>query len=422
MIRGYKLENIQSWSEDSPVIELSSNLPNIVVAKSETGKSVLIKMLKEMCFPGRFGYSNESLIRRGCDSGRLALLLDNGDVIIYEIYRNRHHCHKLLIKCQDASGTFDVQNFNDFDEVPEVIADRLGLLLDRASKTIINIVDKHSAIPFVSADLEGNARILSVSTENPKIEESIATLEAWTIDLKNALTYNEVILSNLYRTISLQPRVDNTLEIEDRISRKKEMLNVVKYLEAIISTYDNLEPTLNNKPEIVDFVNLDDEMNVLTVLNTTLSEVSNLEQILSNKPATLPEINLDTEVKLLNTLDIINNEFDAIESIINNKIDIASLEEPGNIKVNLEILDKLKDCYNELSKFNVLHHNKPCVLKDKNYLEDIIKLCSNKPNFESIEENYEKLQQYKQATADCAERITKLEKELGVCPICGKPF
>lgn len=423
MIVCYKLENIQSWSANSPIVELSNNLPNIIIAKSETGKSVFVKILKEMCFPGSFDYTNSSLIRRGCNSGKLVIMLDNGDVIIYEIFRNNHHRHQYLEKIQNSKdGSYDISTFNDYTEVPEVIANKLGLLLDRSSKTIVNIVDKHSPIPFVSSDLEGNARILSVSTENPKIESSIDTINGWIQELKSAAATDEVLLSNLYRTLSMQPKIDNTLEIIDRIDIKKQILPVVREMEKVISIFDELEPVVANKPVDVKFINLDNEIKLMSNLTTINNELFSLQCIVDTKPISVMKIDLEFEMKMIHDISNVLMEFDSIETITSNKVIMSNMIDPLTIQNDIDFLSDIKDCFNLIIELHNLFENKPVAVYNATHVESIVNVISKSPDFDNIFEEYYNYYNLCKLVDSYKRSILKIEEEIKVCPTCGKPF
>lgn len=423
MIVCYKLENIQSWSSNSPIVELSGSLPNVIIAKSETGKSVFVKVLKEMCFPGSFDYTNSSLIRRGCNSGKLVIMLDNGDVVIYEMFRNNHHRHQYLEKIQNSKdGSYDISTFNDCTEVPEVIANKLGLLLDRSSKTIVNIVDKHSPIPFVSADLEGNARILSVSTENPKIESSIDTINEWIQELKSAAATNEVLLSNLYRTLSMQPKIDNTLEIIDRIDIKKQILPVVRMMESIISIFDELEPVVYNRPPDVKFINLDNEIKLISNLTTINNELFSLQCIVNTKPTCVKKIDIEFEIKMIHDVNNVLMEFDNLETIISNKVIMSDMVDPLTIQDDIDFLSDIKDCFNLIIELHNLLKNKPTAVYNATHVESIVNVISKSIDFNNILEDYYNYYKLCKLVDSYKSSILKIEEEIKVCPTCGKPF
>ena len=125
-----QLTNIQSWDSDSPILELSPDAMNVIVAPSETGKSVLIKTIKEMCFANNWGYTHEGLIRRGCKSGKAMFIFENGDAVMFEILPKTQNYFVLEYE-RDEDGNFvpdennelkyriDKYIFNDLDvEIP----------------------------------------------------------------------------------------------------------------------------------------------------------------------------------------------------------------------------------------------------------------------------------------------------------------
>ncbi len=173
--------NIQSWKH--VVFNLEEGI-NVFKARNETGKSVLFKVFRTMCFPKFYG--RKVIIRRGCDQGKLILTMFNGSVIEFNVYltSQTYTLHK------DGSTQSWKQDF-----LPEEIREELNWFVDKDSLILLNLIDLEMSLPFITSSSKFNAQVLKFIVEHPELEEMahrnsdlMGELEEYTSIVSHSLT------------------------------------------------------------------------------------------------------------------------------------------------------------------------------------------------------------------------------------------
>ena len=420
VIVNYRLENIQSWSSDSGTVELSTDKINTLIAKSETGKSVIVKMLKEMAFPNNWDYTLTSLIRRGCKFGRVAFGLTDGCICVYDIYINGDRIHTLLTPKEDGSG-YSKKQWVNLSEIPEEMEKKMGFILDRESKTIINVVDKHSPLPFSNSDLKCNARILSVITENPQLENALETLGAWRDRLEVAARETKILADKAYGKYSIIP-VQDTLSLQTKLNNEKKILKVVELVEPLKQETESLSLFLNSKPKEMKNLELDNEFELLSHLTSVNKEITILENLINNKPKVMKPLNIDNEIAILTKIQTIDNECESLNSLIQNAPKVISpIHE--EFETALNIIDKCNNLINSLNELEDLKNNKPSVMEDLRFIENIIETLTHiNLDYDGMCELCTKYTKSRELNTKLTQVIKKCEEVLKVCPLCGKSF
>lgn len=162
-ITSFQLLNFQSWDNQTHKIDIASDIVNIIEGANETGKSVLYKVMYNMCFPGY--WDAKELIRRGYQTACLFFELSDSSAVAYELSLN-HHAYYLSI---DGN----MQKWSDCP-IPDALVERLGLILDYDAHVILNVIDKDVPLPFIKTTPKFNASLIRAVVEPAKISDFFA--------------------------------------------------------------------------------------------------------------------------------------------------------------------------------------------------------------------------------------------------------
>lgn len=450
-IIGYTLQNIQSWDEQSGTIQLSPDRMNVIIAPSETGKSVVMKILKEMCFAGNWGYTWNSLIKRGADCGIAIFHMEDGSAVVYMLWRDKV---RYAIMSGDSTIEPRIWEFNDpnHTEIPEEVAQHMGLIIDRKGKTVINVLDKDMVTPFVTAPPELNARIAAVVTVVPEMEKRREHLENWQTQLQQAFKVVDTRLSGVRTRYHNAPEVD-ILSHQIKLDRVERVLSFVEPLDILVN---DIRPTdIPTEPTPVYCPDMDGLIEVYTEIRNLLGEYQELLSFEKPEEVKFDESTLGTILlchknvydimldlnSMSTTLPPVEVKMPVgIEELLAFKADVAncgiqikefvSMVEPTGIVTEppdtvlsidktLRGISKLCSSYNEL-----LSITPPEEVKINPEVRTVIalqKFINNMPLAEYIaqtelyESAYSKVYEVEKALKD-------LREELRVCPTCDRPW
>lgn len=454
-IKHYMLKNIQSWGEKSKAITLAPNKMNVLIAPSETGKSVIVKIIKEMCFAGNWGYTWDSLIRRGCEFGAVAFVLEDETIVSYHIWRNKV---RYAIVYKGDVGHIDnkawVFTDKNHTEIPDEIANAMGLVIDRKGKTVINVLDKDMVTPYVTAPPELNARISSVITVVPEMEIRRNNLEIWKEQLTLACKNVDRLYNEAYSIYNQAPEID-VLDYKIKLNMLE---NFARILEPIEHAYQWLS-TYNypNKPIEVKCPNIDKLINIINIISDILKigdilselhepkfvafDVEQVENIVNciknvddisllvNKILTLhkpkqpvDEINLDNAKTILDTLNHLANYGKSVGSYLDIKIPSVILEPPLQINTILLMQKYLSRILFDVK--TVLYLEKPVFKVNMTEVDTLMNMIHllKALNIDAVISYYDKLDDYTYHVVCSEKEIDSIRKEMGVCPTCGKPW
>jgi hypothetical protein len=412
-IKSIKLSNIQSWDADSPELKLSSDAVNVLIAPSETGKSVLIKVLKEMCFPNNWGYNRLGLIRRGAPYGVAYFILED-DTIIGYVMQPKGQVYTILRRGED--GKFTEKRFNNAVEIPEEIADLMGLIVDREAKTVINVLDKNMPMPLINTSPKLSGRIVATVTENPQLELIKSNLKSW-----------DDVLTPLIQ------KLKTTYEVRGRVYREapeKDESKIVNHL------------TLSKKyMQLFDY---------LSPINFTLMDISTLKQ-----PQVKPDLGLTGIMESMKTIKEIidlhdvmiklqeNHSIEMSEDIIHY---FATLGKVQKIKKLLDILGNMKapkekpnleclaDVFKSMQTVRTIlkTENELLALKkphEINALGDLDSMQKSLMDLMGIIQSLQECEKYSSTANTLAgkeqkalDQIKQFEEENKICPLCGSEF
>lgn len=454
-IKKIKLSNCQSWSDASPLIELSNDKINIIDADNETGKSVLWKMLITMCFPHN-GYVINDLIRRDCDRAQLIFIMEDNTVVSFCIVRGRGYVYYL----REPNGTERKWVFalKDPDaQIPDELEEILELILDRKSQTVVNVVEKERQ-PFINRTPEADARVFATVLEDSTMEQTIENMENFrdkTIECIKCINRDSSINRDMLRHY---PAVD-ILQLKLVADKKEKFIKFAEVPYDLNEDLTQLRDLVNNKPTAIESDSRIDELySIYSILFTdSFNEYSNLK---SSKPKSLiksiPELdeldNLLTNIqgiecdtrslieykkdkpvkirsrlKALTSVSKLYDESISIQSDIEN-INNLQLKQINEIKSNNEscmtecmsVYKQLNSITDELNNLKAIET--PTLIKDNVELSKLNLLLSLIPSYETVN-----LFNAVNGIRRCNERIEKLTRDFNefklrvkVCPTCGQ--
>ncbi|MEG2376723.1 MAG: hypothetical protein RSC43_00035 [Clostridia bacterium] len=176
-IKSIQLVNFQSWSDQSKPLEMETDVINIIKGRNETGKSVVFKLLYEMCFPGYHGA--EQLVRRGCEYGVLLIVLVNGTQLLFQLFASGSRVFYM-----QKQGEEDAKVWKQTD-MPEEFSTELELLVSYENRIILNVIDKDIPTPFIKTDPHYNAEVFRNILEPAKLSVFFERAKEYQLDLKD---------------------------------------------------------------------------------------------------------------------------------------------------------------------------------------------------------------------------------------------
>ncbi len=450
-IVGYILQNIQSWDMDSGTVPLSQDRMNVIIAPSETGKSVVVKILKEMCFAGNWGYTWNSLIKRGAESGTAAFLMEDGSAVVYIIWRNKV---RYVIMDKDPKVEPKIWDYTEpnHTEIPEEVANHLGLIVDRKGKTVINVLDKDMVTPFVTASPELNARIAAVITVVPEMEKRRESLQEWQNQLRESFKVVDNRLAAARTRYNSAPEV-NLLLHQIKLDKAERL---VKFIEPLDVLTGEIKPEhLPAEPVEVTCPNLDNWIECCSIIDTISTEYNELISLNEPEKVVFDEETVQSIVSVCNDIDTISVELKGVTTTLMPKpVEspkevgelvkfMQSIIEYGEVLKELTYLQEPEGACEEPSQIvpeisavqSLIHYVsnmyadmlrtpvpiEPTNYKDAKMLVALQKFIQQMPYVELCNTIDEAANAYTAARKEKQE-IEKLREELKVCPTCDRPW
>ncbi len=398
-----QMVNLQSWKDQT--FHLSDGL-TAIEAPSETGKSVYIKAIR--LATERNSYSTEeykSIIRRGCDYGRILFANEENTVVYFTFYPTRLECG---IRYKGESFKRHIGPATD-----EMLR-ALGLI--KVGNRIINILDNEHPMLFDGTESEYNDSLLKDYIYHQQTEEMIKSCEE-NLDLfkiKTRLLRNDKSTLES-RLVSFQVFGD-VYYVKSRVHNAKILANVSDRYEELTENLKH-QLHLNHKNEIVNFNKIYSNMQIL---NTSMGLYDELKERLSL------DYNYKPTIQDLNKLELTNNMNNLLLQLQNN---LSSLIQSDN-RPTTELTDKLSFFNEEQKLVNQVLTKLLRILELKE--KPITSLTQNEKllNILSVYQNLiENLSQLDNQTTLCLTseeevqtsklELNKLKEELKVCPLCG---
>ena len=450
-IIGYTLKDIQSWDEKSGTIPLSSDRMNVIIAPSETGKSVVVKILKELCFAGNWGYTWNSFIRRGKSCGTAAFLMEDGSAFIYTIWRDKV---RYIIMDKNPEVPPKVWEFTDpnHTEIPEEVANHLGLIVDRIGKTVINVLDKDMQTPLVTASPELNARITATITAVPEMEKRREILQEWKTQLSDAFKVVDRRLAAARTKYNNAPEVD-ILSHQIKLDRAEKILHFVEQLDAL--TGDIRPKDLPEIPKEVVCPNLDNLIACCTEIEEISKELNELltlhkpQEVVFNKEVlraivdiredinnitlevnkyitTLPpeNVTLHEDVKtIISFMAEVKNYGETLRELVDLKVPQCDIPEPSD---NVSDIISLQNSIYYLCGTYTDMIRTPAPIEPKHYKDAklIIGLQKfiNQMPYTELCRDINLASDIRKEAENTKKELQNLREELKVCPTCDRPW
>lgn len=450
-IRGYTLIDIQSWDDKSGIVELDYDSMNCIIAPSETGKSVVIKILKEMCFPGNWGYTRRSLIRRGATCGQAVFFMEDDTAVIFKLWVGMVSYTLYDKNADNPMRVWEVKNPTG-SEIPYEIANHMGLIVDREGKTVINVLDKDMVTPFVNAPNELNQRVLSVVTEVPELEARRKVLDEWRGQLEEVEKVLKGKLHSVEKAYNDAPSID-VLRYKFTKQRAESLLDFIKVLDLLL--YDVNPDKFPDKPEEVYCPDLDSLIGFIDSFEIMLPHYEEL--LLLNEPnRVFFNTNLDNLMDYLKAVDELslfynellttvrphkvtfNKSVDLIIDLMNDVVDIGKtikefcvlinkcvkpIDEPNDVVILID--SYCRGVWVLISTLNSLYNlKKPKEPFDNTRVSKCVDLITmiERLDLNSFEKALNDLNDNNSLVKTTEKELEALRKELGVCPTCGKPW
>lgn len=368
-IVGYVLQDIQSWDANSGTIPLAQDRMNVIIAPSETGKSVVIKILKEMCFAGNWGYTWTSLIKRGAKNGTAVFIMEDGSAVIYVIWPNKV---RYAIMDKDPNVQPKIWEFSDpnHTEIPEEVANHLGIIVDRKGRTVINVLDKDMVTPFVTASPELNARIAAVITVVPEMEKRRESLREWQEQLKEAFRIVDNRLAGARTRYLNAPEID-ILHHQIKLDKAEKLASFVEPLDILVSEIHPEQLPL--KPDEVTCPDLDGLIDCLNLIDDLEHEYTELLSLVRPTELKLDEEVIEQIVDIHHEIDVLSIEFKQVITAVAPK-EITLPEELTGI---LEYLQYVIECGELLRELDYLQEPAGACKEPKSIVADICNTMSS---------------------------------------------
>lgn len=406
-IKSIKLIDIQSWDKTSPVINLAYDRMNTFIAPSETGKSVVIKVLKEMCFPNNWGYNRMGLIRRGCTSGTALFTLEDDTVIVFIMFKNGQ---KYAILTRDGDK-YNSKEFNNETEIPEEVADLMGLIIDRKGKTVINVIDKEMPKPLITTNPKLSGRIIATVTENSSLEKIKESLINWQTTLKPLQQKLDAIYSVKQRQFSQLPEKDTS-----------KIRNHLDLVDRFIVLFDALTPVLHQAneasgieiPKEIPDLGLEQIFDLMQTIIEIIDELESLDSLKKNatiEMSTEPLKYYDVLMELSSLIEVLNQ---ASEMEI--PAEMISLGDLNTVLSCLTDLTNLIEVLSQASEIEI-----PTSMKQLDDVYNALKILNLKmdKSFNIFQLGKENLNGLEIVLNKSEKTMHDFQKKIGICPLCG---
>lgn len=330
-LKSIELINIQSWGDNPKIkIDFDSDKLNVIKGRNETGKSVMFKVFRQMCFSNFLGKNGRrTLISRGKDRGLAIISLADGTVIRFEIY-----------------PTYQIYRMSELDKdevswkqetLPEEIRSKLGWYVDVENNILLNLIDTEMSMPLVSSSANFNANVLKFIVEDADLERSILNYTDWLGRIENILSIEEDTI-NTYQIKNSTLRYVDVDKMEDKLRRCKEIEVSLEGLEKINNELHNMNTVIRPTFNYCEEERVESILSIVSLLDTVDKELNNVLNMEKPKVKVIEEDKIENIIKVredaalvMNYLTFIFNhtnklerEVDKVNTLTKN---VAELEE-----------------------------------------------------------------------------------------------
>lgn len=374
-ISAYQLINFQSWDDTASQIDLEPHMVNIIEGANETGKSVLYKVLYNFCFPG---YSSASeLIRYGCKMGILLLQLDDGAIIMYCLSRSDYSY--FLIEKDNTKKEWTNQG------CPDEIIERMGLILDKETQIILNVIDSDGTLPFIKTTPKFNASLIQAIVEPESMTNFFANLADTLKRTETATAHFSNKANTLQTEINNIPYIDS-LSLEIRKEQVDACLDLAMRYNALEEKLYKLLSLLEQSPnEVSNPIKIQYKLAVYDKIMNCIQQLHTL-----------------TDIKKTDILEIQSPESNEHSIIIYDRLTklVAQIQVLASFKTEKPEIVSFKDCTTE---FSILSYLTDLRSKLFNYI-------SQKNTLTDFSIKVDMLR----------DELQEIIDKVGICPTCGQ--
>lgn len=410
-IKSYKLFNFQSWGDTSTEIPLETDMVNIIEGANETGKSVLYKVLYNFCFPGY--WTPSELIRRGCSVGILLLQLEDDTSIIYALKPASYTY--ILVEPDGSKKEWTNQG------CPDEIIGRMGLILDKETKIVLNIIDSDVALPFIKTSPTFNASLIRSIVEPESMTRFFQNLADTTVKVDNAHRYFGNKAATIHEQLACIPYIDS-VDMENQKAIVDELVTVAELQNAVELKVSSLADCTREIITIVDDPSsVQDSIAIFDDLQQCLQLSCALQEVLRETVA---------EVKSPEPLTVQIDVFDRLTALYKQCCDlgIAIDGEPAivrqiNLTEELCAFDGLASILDSLVRVQDTLIETPAEVRFNDVASDIAVMDALQqvmPDISSIESTLNSLESVNQKATAIKAEVDAIIAEVGVCPTCGQ--
>lgn len=412
-LKSVQLVNFQSWNDDSGTMDLDPGMLNVIKGRNETGKSVVFKVLYEMCFPG---YHGSYLVRRGQEFGIAAFQMMDDTVIAFKLYRQGNRYYYIL----NPDGTHQEWCTT---EIPDEIVQKMGLIISKPNRIILNVLDKDVPLPFVKTDPAYNASVLQSNLEPQELTEFFERTKEYIRKIQLAEGVTKQTLSFWEAKNRAVPYID----VEYIKTKRSTLSTLTPIYKACIDMYNlmiDLHELYNREPQRVDydFERCDNNLQLFSQVNNCLTKLDLFSQL---EIPPMPSVQ-DSDLVLSNTLlSVLNNTNKTLEYVYN----LTNLREPelnkpiyldNEFVVYSKVLAALSCIKNLLSIAPPVGVNDPKSIKWM--LDTLLKVLKLKESLVNLATTEGNLLKSKQTVESLVSSIKDIESKLGICPLCGRRY
>lgn len=410
-----EIHNMQSWSEQSGVMEFNPDVLNVIKGRNETGKSVLFKIIYEMVFPGYHGA--QYLVRRGAEYGSALFNYADGVSVLFVLYPNGNRLY----------GIYKDEQLTPYEtsRIPDEIIQIMGLVVSWDTRIILNVLDKDIPIPFIKTDPAYNASLLQSKLEPTEISNMF-------VRAKDYLTRIQSAKAVFGRKEAYWQAKCDALDTADptEIQYKLASLNVYTLMYyPLVGLWDDLcdlDDVWKLEPSIpqYDLASAKQLLDLLAELKTVQQATSEVQHIISVKPQepryTLQQLE---DIRMLLDVDY------ALTQVVDKTSELSVLQEP-----EVPELPNLDAAFGTLNSLYQICHlcedvkslKAPEIPQDPSRSEPFFNLLKTThqvhQDFNQAVLMYIEQIKASQALQKLNDQITQLEHQLKICPLCGRRY
>lgn len=375
------LINLQSWGEQTEEMQFDTECVNIIKGRNETGKSVLFKVLYEMCFPGYHG--TESILRRKCSVGVAAFVMTNGVAVFWEL-REKSRAFHITLPNSSETKTFYGQ------AAPREVIDALGLIVNHEYKIILNVIDKDVDMPFVRTSEKYNAAVLQSLLEPDDVRNLLANTQVYLERIHKA---HDVLYKQILQVDSKQSAYE-FVNVPDLRSRGSSLFQTGTICKSTIRIYNSIVGLEQIREQAVEkpddsFLKYSKDIELIAGLRNTLKQIKLTHSICSKQ--------IMSADKIKNGLDITQHVTPMIAIALKIQQYVAICESQPAVPVAPP--EEVESGITKLKQLRTVQRGIISVAKAKSKLQE----CSTLLETSETE-------------------LLELQTTLGVCPTCGKAF